>query len=518
MKKFIYDSNFTFNDWNLSKDYDKSTSRNIKLLKNIIFKWNILWENYINNYTFENCIFEWSININIWDIKFNNCIFENTIIDIKLWNSSIEFNNCNFKLDFIETRNINFKSIFFFESTFKNITLKYLWTDGIYFHDTIFENLNIEDIRIVKNSKDFQTWDFLPFYIEINSNKETWNIIIDGVTNLENLYIWDTRNKWKFWNIEIRNINFLSWDNNSYIINDSNIEKLDLRYCSNFSGKLVLQNLLLTSLYIKNTDLWKTTFNWIKLDKLFLENVTLNDCVFNWVNFPKDYKLIKWKLSNKQLKDTYRQLKHVMDKNSNHTEANNFFEKEMKYELLSNNEEKIFKKWIWNWLKTLWNEDFLWPKSKILWDRVILFLWKIISEFWNNWLSTIKLIITIAFIASTVDWLYYDLFFQFKIPESTPVIDFSIVLGLIIFLIIVIYVATKYFFYYIIFATTLFIYISSWDVIKLFFQYLYPLYGLKFDFIKNLNALEIWSFTVYKILYSILLWHLVVALKRTTKR
>jgi hypothetical protein len=48
-----------------------------------------------------------------------------------------------------------------------------------------------------------------------------------------------------------------------------------------------------------------------------------------------------------------------MDKNSNHIEANSFFEKEMFYELLNNKDENIFNNGIWKGFIQLWKEDFL---------------------------------------------------------------------------------------------------------------------------------------------------------------
>jgi hypothetical protein len=51
------------------------------------------------------------------------------------------------------------------------------------------------------------------------------------------------------------------------------------------------------------------------MNELFLSNINLNGCIFNGVKFPDNYELKENNLSNKQMKDNYRQLKFVMDKN-----------------------------------------------------------------------------------------------------------------------------------------------------------------------------------------------------------
>lgn len=518
MKKINLSDNVNLNqrDNIIPEEFIKWSASNIVEISNVVFNWAFLNKTWISQTTFINC--EFNGNINLYkDVTFIDCIFNDNEYSIKFNSWTIKFEKVIFKKDFEIKFNVNYWNISFVESKFKNISLKYLWTSWIYFHDTFFDKLLINDIKIIEWNKNIQTWSLLPFYIDINSNKKTWDIFIDSVDNLENLHIWDTRKKWSFWKIEIHNINFLSWDKNSYIINDSKISKLDIRYCSNFSNKLIFQNLTLDYLYLKNSDLWRTTFNWVSINKLFLENVTLNDCIFNWVDFPESYKLEESKIvSNRHMKDNYRQLKHVMDKNWNITEANKFYELEMEYEMKKNIEVKIFTNWFLKWLRLLWKEGFKWKKSKFLWERIVLFFWKNINEFWNNWLLPLRFIIVFCIFSTLVDYSYYD-FINKKDVESI-IYNFEMVVIQIGILVVVVYLWIRHFIILLLFILALLIYTSDWYLIELFFEYLYPLYWLKQDFIKSLNYIELWSFVFFKIIYWILLWHLWVALKRTTRR
>jgi hypothetical protein len=203
MEKYIFNSNLTVNSnkW-LPEDYYTFILDNVVKWNDIIFKWNIIWWVKDWHYTFINCLFDWDINIEYGSTTFKNCTFKITNKS-KFSQGSIFFENCTFEDNIEESRNVNFGSIIFFNCILKDLTLKFIWTNGIFLHDTIFDNLKIEHIRIIKEDKDFQTWELIPFHIDINSSKKSWNITIDWISNLENLHIGDTRNKWQFWNIEI---------------------------------------------------------------------------------------------------------------------------------------------------------------------------------------------------------------------------------------------------------------------------------------------------------------------------
>lgn len=489
MNKFLYNSDFPLEDYRLlSKKYNKSTSWNFINIVNVNFKSNVSWWTWNYNYTFEDCDFEWNIIIVNWNLTFKKCNFKESINNIRFWRRwSIFFEDCKFEIDFKIEEVSTFSVIIFKNCSINNISLSNISFWSLYFIDTNFKKLNINNVSIIDKWKQILNWQVLPLYISIKSNKKLWNIEIDWVKGLENLHIWDTRNKWNFWNIKIRNLNFLSWDNHSYIINDSKIKKLDISYCSNFSNKLVFQNLELSDLSIKNTDLWKTTFNWVDIKKLYLENVTLNDCIFNWVEFPINYELEKWNLSNKKLRDIYRQLKHIMDKNSNHIEANKFFENEMFYYMEYLKDKKILEKWWWKKLK---ENFFTWDIAKLISEKISLRLWYSISEFWNNWILPIFLIFLLSLLVVDVFYLLdnYKPFVNYHINIINNIIeDFSIskMIAQVLLYFLAIFLVVKFYKFIFKYFPVVFIvwYAVSlqfnwYPIITNFIEFLYPFHWL----------------------------------------
>jgi hypothetical protein len=176
----------------------------------------------------------------------------------------------------------------------------------------------------------------------------------------------------------------------------------------------------------------------------------LNDCVFNWVDFKYNLKEIinKWTVDYKVMKDNYRQLKHVMDKNWNHTEANKFFALEMEY---------------YSKLENI-----------SLYEKISLLFQKLVNNYWNNWFNNFIIILLFAWLSTLINYFYllicYDL------------IKFNFILT--------------------------------------FFNLLSPFYWLWKDTFNTLN-LDLplyWGFILYKIIYWTLIYQLIIALKRTTKR
>ena len=410
----------------LENKYNNASWVTEEILKNLnlVFKWKVHFSNVKNEMIIKNIIFS------------DEVILKNS--------NNIFFENCNFKKDYKLDNTRNYWIINFYHCEFKNIQLLNFKTNWIYFNDTKFKKLEIRNIEINNTIDISNTKEKIPYYLSIKSSIKNWDIFIDWIKNLVNLHIWKNEKRWTLWKIEIHNINFLSWDwKNSYIINDIDIKNLVIKYSTNFSKKLIFQNLILNELSIINTDLWETTFNWVEITKLYLENTNLNNCIFNWVDFPNEYKLEQKKLKNKKMKDNYRQLKFVMDKNWNHTEANKFYWLEMEYYM------KI--------------------KSTSNYEKFILFSSYLLNNFWNSWILPSFWILSLAyfstFIYSTINWNYILVTF-----------------------------------------------------IKQFLYLLYPLYWIDWKVIINLEVKILLWFTLYKILYIIILWHLWVALKRTTKR
>jgi len=410
---------------------------NKKLEEIIIFK---KWDKVLYNKWDENNIFiatDWAIiekKFLFW-AKLNKIIF--------FW-CIFKEHNIDYKINYCHLKNCFFDELFFWNHS------EYLsdWKIDIslpkmnYSIDTILLELNTNNIK-----EDNENFDFNKLKNKLEESKITFlRIWIKNLIILPSIYS------------TIKELN-LFWIYNS---DKSNIKiwKLKIKLLnisfSNLIEWLQFENLEIDELRISNSNLWKTTFNWVKINRLYLENTTLNDCVFNWVEFPKNYELEKIEnekkeIDYKKMKDNYRQLKFVMDKNWNYTEANRFFEKEMEYY-----GKELKENWWWQ-------------------ERFILWIQKEISFFWKNWFKVILLIITLALITDIINYCYISNSFEWWIYEPK----------------------------------------QFW---KLFFNLLYPLYWLWENFIKNFDIPLIIGFMSYKIIYWTLLWHLWVALKRTTKR
>ena len=203
----------------------------------------------------------------------------------------------------------------------------------------LFSNFKINYILI--QDKEYNTY-FQK--IEIDSNKEIKTLLID------NIHIWE---------LVLENIN-------------NNFESFEIRNC------------IINKLVIRNSNLWKAVFNWVTIKKLEIQNATLNDCIFNWVDFKKYELLNESKVSPKIMKDNYRQLKHVMDKNANYTEANIFFGLEIYY-----------------YYKSLKWYNF---------NKIILLIQWLISYFWNSWILAIIWIIVYWLLITNWSWdvYFYD--------------------------------------------------------------------------------------------------------------
>ena len=355
-----------------------------------------------------------------------------------------------------------------------------------------------------------------------------WFIQISSPKWLKNTKIWNNdKNKLS---IKINNIKFnKEWD---YFFWWKNIESIEFNSTTNLSDYFKINKLNDVNLNFINADLWKTTFNWVSINKLYLENATLNDCVFNWVEFPKDYKLEKWKLSNKQLKDNYRQLKFVMDKNWNKLESNNFFVREMNsyYDMLS--DLKIFRNW-----KTIFNDII--EYSSVLWDKIVLWVSKTLNNFWSNWIINLIWLFIFVYISTYTKFLFKTEQIDKVINSSYNIYEKSLIYHNLFFQLLFLFIVIILLF----FISKWFIKITGWLLEKMHFfwlilifigiYYLYwykeifddflnllinPLYGFKDLLSQELKWIELLWFIIYKIFYIIIMWHLIIALKRTTKR
>lgn len=397
-------------------------------------KWiTISWNKYLN-YNNQDTIIPW------WSIEINNTFIDYTNINNNFsdWNNI--FSDWNLNL-YLNLNNSRIKSIVKW--------YKFYEIDNLNINNSLFQMINISNMNI----KNIHLWLINDNQEKINQNINLNNIfskVINLDSNISDNYL----------GLKINNIycdselniiisNLLLNEYSNLLI--SNIDNLKLIFDNiiNSSIELIITNIKKSYLSIKKSNLWKSVFNWIEVKKLEIENSTFNDCIFNWVDF-KSYKLGNndWKINNKSLKDNYRQLKHVMDKNWNHTEANKFFALEMEYYSKLENISRY--------------------------EKFSLWIQKNVNDYWNNWLKNFLIVIWFAILSTLINYFYllicYDLI--------------------------------------------------NFHFIKTFLNLLSPFYGLWKDTFNTLNLdLPLYAgFILYKIIYWILIYQLIIALKRTTKR
>jgi hypothetical protein len=199
---------------------------------------------------------------------------------------------------------------------------------------------------------------------------------------------------------------------------------------------------------------------------------------------------------------------------------------EMEYYMKSLKIEKGFKQ--------LLDFQFLWEDSKNIWEILILKFWYITSDFWNNLFRifyTIFLYIALSFL---LVWLLEKGF----IKIFTDLIDYLtsddllqrlLIVFIVLFVLLIIDSIYKI-------TSNKIKNIFSHSVIIVFFIILAFIIGFKYNMFHTLNilinplswlskgdlewynSLEQFGFIIYKIIYWFLVYQLIVALKRTTKR
>ena len=451
------------------------------------------------------------------------------------------FNNISIKNFFFDNilgkHKFNIKNITFLDVDFKKVNNSHYSRNEDFIYSDDFWKL--QRLEIGYNNKTFNCKVKLAFYhfkIIDFSIYDTWLSNNEWYENIdkESYYF---RKKYQSYFKEI----IISNPKELWNLSISNIKiwKLILEDIKPIYDSFQLINLDIGELIIRNSDLSNVSFNWLHLKKITLLNSNIQDSIFNWVYF-KSYEIWTeiveeerkrkktYKLSDLQLKDNYRQLKFVMDKNWNHTEANKFFEMEMFYYEKIVDSKKIFEKW---WLKKLHKEWFSSINAGLIWEKIVLFLWDIISNHWNNFIKPIFLIFMLAFLATDVKFLYdyfpllSDSFKDYTFYQNASIRELlSWVSSLILtmFLYIWIFLISKKFIYSTILGS--FIIIQFWLWYNIFWSFMSfllpfaPIYWLDFSSFKELNIIETIWLWIYKIFYWIILWHLIVAAKRTTRR
>ncbi|MCH8518238.1 hypothetical protein LAT59_00530 [Candidatus Gracilibacteria bacterium] len=385
------------------------------------------------------------------------------------------------------------------------------------------------------------------------------NILLERLKNVSEITIGGTNKKLKVNSLELSKV---------YKTDSSGLILLYNIECNNFIyhgstniPKLSISGAKIDNLEFSEIDLGKSMFNNLELLNIYLNGANLNECILNDIDFKGNYKLSKKRIiriledkktiipeiSNSKLKDNYRQLKFIMDKNGNHTEANIFYAKEMEY---YEKTKKIDNTTFYQLILELYQEDFSSEKSKEIGEIMSLKFSKYVNEFGNNWLKPTFLLLNLSILATLIHGAHSmlraygndinnDNIFLIKLLQQYDLISlFSIFL----FISMTFFIYKYFDFFYklfekivgpifgiIIILFLLFIgiksVIPSFNFFEVFAIYINPI-GLlpEYSIINGekvyivYNGIERLSFVVYKILYGIILWHLIVAAKRTTRR
>ena len=346
--------------------------------KKITLVWNI--KNSIKYFDWREC--------NLWDY---DSILNSELFNIEwniISNKTSEFNiggiNVNWNINIHNANDILFNDCKIKYNTRINPYKKGDKEINIILNNTFSKNIIIEWLKWDKektNSLILLYNKDLPELELINEFKLSW------INNINSLNFFFYKNRKYIKKFIISELITENSSDSKYNITGLYVDELKLGNIHNNSDNFVFTNCKINKLVIKNSNLWKAVFNWVEIWKLEIENATLNDCIFNWVDF-KTYKLWdnNWKITTKTLKDNYRQLKHVMDKNWNHTEANEFFAREMK---------KHYQSLKWYDI-----------------NKIILLIQWVISYYWNSWLLPIIWIVLFWINTSLLSW---DAYFYYNI-------------------------------------------------------------------------------------------------------
>lgn len=457
------------------------------------------------------------------EIDFNECSFDSGLSkkSINYLNNikKVNYNNCLFKSFIPSLKVIMFKSIELdsMNLTYYNFNRKYctIVTDKIVYFDTEISDIKIMN-EISSSEIKFQE-------ISFNNNIKLNKLLLDNIN---------------IWILSLENIN-------------NNFESFELRNCN------------IDKLIIKNSNLWKAVFNWVTIWKLEIQNATLNDCIFNWVDFEdyeleeivykpkiikklKEYKnktdidIIRF-IDYKCMKDNYRQLKHVMDKNWNHTEANNFFALEMEMYMKSINIPENLT------LNYIINGIFEWKNIRNISEKIILAFSKILNNYWTNAFQNILAIFIYLMVAFFLV-LLLNAFWAFVLSNCPYFSNYCkninsiFIWWHIIWLIFLYYMFTKdtnrldiiynkvnsleksdLKIFWLALISILLICSYWWEIWRMdwFYTLTYLLNPFSWLTPNSMSHLlwteQIWMI-IHKIIYWILIYQLIISLKRTTKR
>lgn len=371
-------------------------------------------------------------------LEWKTIIFEETFFWVSLYNEPVKdiFNNENIikivNKDniFYSISNWNLKETYS-NIKFKNESISLNW--NVKFKDCNFNNLSISSTNWNSNII-IEKWN-INGELDLSSIQNINNISLSLIDKIDSLTI-----------TNLMNIN-------SFNINVNKVKNLNIEHSFFEWKQFSINNTHIIHTTFNHVNFWETQFNWVHFTKLWFYNTTFNNCIFNNTTFPKKLEnnfLWVTNISNKEQKDNYRQLKHVMDKNANYTEANKFFTLEMEY----------YGKTL-NWI----SKDFI--------NKLIHEFQYHTSRFWNSVILSIISLLILIIISNVINfWIMhycYNILIDWKLN---------------------------------------------------FINLLNPFFGFNksiYEYLKETKIIYL-GFVVYKIFYGILVYQLIIALKRTTRR
>jgi len=319
---------------------------------------------YFNEATFQNeAYFNWVIFQN--GANFSDAIFQNVAYFSRaILQNEMDFNEATFR-DMANFSGAIFQNgIDFSKTTFQNVA---------YFNEATFRDMANFSGAIFQNGVDFSktTFQNVAYFSWAKFEKEVYfrgciiaKFVLDNINLHKGTYF--EINNCNF--IALKFANFVNHTDNFFVLN-SRINKEIGTKLNNSEVKLEIDNCVLNDTKFLNC-------NFSQAERITIKNSFIEDVAFNNVDWgeisEKRISPILFEKNPKSARDTYRQIKHALDKHSDHINANWFYALEM----------KAYEKY----LKTLsWKDHFQ--------EKLVFSIHKFISEFGISWVRPLVLIV-----------------------------------------------------------------------------------------------------------------------------
>lgn len=346
--------------------------------------WDVIITNINRTNKFKNILIDWNFTINSssYDLEFENFNVTQEIVISNLWERSYEFTESKlWRLNLSESKwKIN-------EITFKKCTGN-IDISNLEIKKLFINNSGLNSIKLINNT----------FEDRLKISCEGENILKQKIEHLE--FKDNTINWWlriwhlSFWKIEIYNLKNLQnneiniWNINVDSFIFSNVRNLwKIRFYNiNFWEKNNKYKLI----NINNSSFWDSEFQNINLNSF--KKVQIYDTLFSGLNYTWvqwAYKIFADKESNYwKLRNSYRVLKDIAEKNNDNVTALKFYSEEMRtYKLyLKNSRWRIIDKIImsFNQYTSNFGLDFILPILLILLlnSAIVLLVMLLSSNYW----------------------------------------------------------------------------------------------------------------------------------------